>query len=167
VRSRARFAATFVPGIVLLAGALTTLGGVLAAPPARSLDGSVVKVVDGDTIHVQVDGRIEKVRYIGVNTPEVHHPAKGEEAGGREAAAVNRALVTGRQVRLELDVQERDRHGRLLAYAWVGDVMINAELVRRGYAQVMTVPPNVRHQALFLALQREAREAGRGLWRRA
>jgi micrococcal nuclease len=167
VRSRARFAATFIAGIVLLAGALTTLGGVQAAPPARSLDGSVVKVVDGDTIHVQVDGRIEKVRYIGVNTPEVHHPAKGEEAGGREAAAVNRALVTGRQVRLELDVQERDRHGRLLAYAWVGDVMINAELVRRGYAQVMTVPPNVRHQALFLALQREAREAGRGLWRRA
>jgi micrococcal nuclease len=161
-----RFAATLVVGIILLAGVFATLGGARAAPPVRSLDGTVVKVVDGDTIHVQVDGRIEKVRYIGVNTPEVHHPTKGEEAGGREAAAVNRTLVTGRPVRLELDVQERDRHGRLLAYAWVGDVMINAELVRRGYAQVMTVPPNVRHQALFLALQREARDAGRGLWRR-
>jgi micrococcal nuclease len=76
-------------------------------------------------------------------------------------------LVGGRRVRLELDVQERDRYGRLLAYVWIGDLMINAELVRRGYAQVMTVPPNVRYQALFLRLQRDARGAGRGLWRGA
>jgi micrococcal nuclease len=69
-------------------------------------------------------------------------------------------------VRLETDVQARDRYGRLLAYVWVGDVMVNAELVRQGYAQVMTVPPNVRHQELFVKLQREAREAGRGLWRK-
>jgi micrococcal nuclease len=97
----------------------------------------------------------------------VHHPVKGEEPGGREAAEVNRRLVAGRLVRLELDVQARDRYGRLLAYVWVGDTMVNAELVRLGYAQVMTVPPNVRHQALFLALQRDARSAHRGLWRRA
>ena len=101
----------------------------------------------------------------GVNAPEVHHPRKGEEPGGREAAAVNRALVDGQAVRLETDVRSRDRYGRLLAYVWIGDTMINAELVRRGYAQVMTVPPNVKHQALFLKLQREAREARRGLWR--
>jgi len=67
-------------------------------------------------------------------------------------------------VRLELDVQERDRYGRLLAYVWVGDTMVNAELVRRGYAQVMTIPPNVKYQQLLVKLQREAREAGRGLW---
>jgi micrococcal nuclease len=67
-------------------------------------------------------------------------------------------------VRLELDVRARDQYGRLLAYVWVGDLMVNAELVRLGYAQVMTVPPNVRHQALFVKLQREARAAGRGLW---
>ena len=79
----------------------------------------------------------------------------------------NRRLVAGRRVRLETDVQARDRYGRLLAYVWVGDVMVNAELVRQGYAQVMTVPPNVRHQELFVKLQREAREAGRGLWRKA
>jgi len=78
---------------------------------------------------------------------------------------VNRGLVIGRRVRLELDVQPRDRYGRLLAYVWVGDTMVNAELVRLGYAQVMTVPPNVRYQDLFLKLQREARDAGRGLWR--
>ena len=149
-------------------------GGLLAlvtALPAWSapapLEGTVVRVVDGDTIHVRIGARVEKVRYIGVNTPEVHHPTKGEEPGGREAAEVNRRLVEGQAVRLELDVQERDRYGRLLAYVWIGDLMINAELVRLGYAQVMTVPPNVRYQEVFLKLQREAREAGRGLWRRA
>ena len=134
---------------------------------AGTFEGTVVRIVDGDTIHVRIDNRIEKVRYIGVNTPEVHHPPKGEEPGGREAAEVNRSLVDARHVRLETDVQTRDRYGRLLAYVWVGDVMVNAELVRQGYAQVMTVPPNVRHQELFLKLQREAREAGRGLWRKA
>ena len=133
----------------------------------RSLEGLVVKVVDGDTIHVRLGERVEKVRYIGVNTPEVHHPRQGEHPGGREAWDVNRGLVAGRQVRLELDVRARDRYGRLLAYVWVGETMVNAALVDRGYAQVMTVPPNVRYQQLFLRLQRDAREAGRGLWRRA
>jgi len=149
-------------------------GGLLAlvtALPAWStpapVEGTVVRVVDGDTIHVRIGARVEKVRYIGVNTPEVHHPTKGEEPGGREAAEVNRRLVEGQAVRLELDMQERDRYGRLLAYVWIGDLMINAELVRLGYAQVMTSPPNVRYQEVFLKLQREAREAGRGLWRRA
>ena len=132
------------------------------SPPA--LEGVVVKVVDGDTIHVRLPDRVEKVRYIGVNTPEVHHPTRGEEPGGRQAAEVNRTLVEGRRVRLELDVRTRDRYGRLLAYVWLGDVMVNAELVRLGYAQVMTVPPNVRHQALFVTLQRAARTARRGLW---
>lgn len=138
-----------------------------AQPSAPSiLDGQVVHVVDGDTIAVRIGGRVEKVRYIGVNTPEIHHPTKGEQPGGREAGGVNRDLVGGKRVRLELDVQSRDRYGRLLAYVWVSDLMVNAELVRRGYAQVMTVPPNVRYQELFLKLQRDAREAGRGLWRR-
>ena len=150
-------------GLLLLA--------LVTALPASSalaaLDGPVVRVVDGDTIHVRIGARVEKVRYIGVNTPEVHHPRKGEEPGGREAAEVNRRLVEGKSVRLELDVQERDRYGRLLAYVWVGDVMVNAELVRLGYAQVMTIPPNVRYQEIFVKLQREAREAGRGLWGRA
>jgi micrococcal nuclease len=151
-----RAACRLVPVLVLLLAV-----SVSAQAP---LEGPVVRVVDGDTIHVRLAERVEKVRYIGVNSPEVHHPTKGEEPGGREAAAVNHALVAGRRVRLELDVQTRDRYGRLLAYVWLGDTMVNAELVRRGYAQVMTVPPNVRHQALFIQLQREARAAGRGLW---
>lgn len=147
-----------------LAPLLVLLAVALPAAAQSPLAGTVTRIVDGDTIHVEVAGRLEKVRYIGVNTPEVHHPRKGEEPGGRAAAAVNRELVSGRRVRLELDTQSRDRHGRLLAYVWVADTMVNAELVRRGYAQAMTVPPNVRHQSLFLKLEREAREAGRGLW---
>lgn len=139
----------------------------VGAAPGSALEGVVVKVVDGDTIHVRLGDRVERVRYIGVNAPELHHPVKGEEPGGREAARVNAELVAGRHVSLELDVQARDRYGRLLAYVRVGPVMVNAELVRLGYAQVMTVPPNVRYQDVFLKLQREAREAARGLWRRA
>ena len=154
----ARLARPLAPLLVTLALALPAL-----AQPA--LEGTVVRVVDGDTIHVRLGERLEKVRYIGVNTPEVHHPTRGEEPGGRAAAGVNGQLVNGRRVRLELDAQSRDRFGRLLAYVWVDATMVNAELVRRGVAQVMTVPPNVRYQALFVRLQREAREAGRGLWR--
>ena len=148
--------------MLLVALLLGAVPAVAEAPAA--LDGVVVRVVDGDTVHVRLGDRVEKVRYIGVNTPEVHHPTKGEEPGGRAAHAVNRRLVEGKRVRLELDVQSRDRYGRLLAYVWVGETMTNAELVRLGYAQVMTVPPNVRHQALFLKLQRDARQAGRGLY---
>lgn len=157
MRSRARL---LVPLVIVLAL-------VVPAVAQSALEGAVVRIVDGDTIYVRLADRVEKVRYIGVNTPEVHHPWKGEEPGGRAAAAVNRELVGGRHVRLELDVQSRDRHGRLLAYVWVDGTMVNAELVRRRFAQVMTVPPNVRHQSLFVKLQREAREAGRGLWSEA
>jgi len=122
------------------------------APATRGqpFEGTVIRVVDGDTIYVQLGDRVEKIRYIGMNTPETHHPTKGEEPGGREAAETNRRLVGGKRVRLELDVRTRDRYGRLLAYVWVDDVMVNAELLRLGYAQVMTVPPNVKHQKLLL-----------------
>jgi micrococcal nuclease len=157
-----RQASRFVPLLLLLALVASAWG----ADPG-SLAGVVVKVVDGDTIHVRLHDRVEKVRYIGVNTPELRHPTQGEQAGSREARDANRRLVASRQVRLELDTRERDRYGRLLAYVWVGETMVNAELVDLGYAQVMTVPPNVRYQQLFLRLQRDAREAGRGLWRRA
>jgi micrococcal nuclease len=155
-----RPARPFLWPLVLLA-----LTAVATGAQPSTLEGAVERVVDGDTIQVRVDGRVETVRYIGVNTPELRHPLRGAEPGGREAWTVNRELVAGKHVRLEMDAQARDRYGRLLAYVWVDGVMVNAELVRRGYAQVMTVPPNVRYQRLFLALQREARQSGRGLWR--
>jgi micrococcal nuclease len=114
---------------------------------------------------MEIEGRRERVRYIGINTPETKHPTRGVEPYGPEAADANTRLVAGQTVHLELDVERRDRYERLLAYVYVGDTMINAELVRQGYAQVATSPPNVKYQGLFLKLQREAREAGRGLWR--
>jgi micrococcal nuclease len=129
------------------------------------MTGRVVWVVDGDTIHVRVGPQLEKVRYIGVNAPEIPHEARGWREGGAQAHAVNRHLVAGQTARLELDL---DTHGRLLAYVWIErarkPVMANAEMIQLGFAQVMTIPPNVKYQARFLRLQREAREAGRGLW---
>ena len=163
--------------VVFLALALASLlaASPSYAPPASSiatasdLVGRVVRTVDGDTIQVQIGGGVEKVRYIGIDTPEVHHPTRGEEPGGRAATEMNRRLVGNRAVRLEPDVQMRDRYGRLLAYVWVTgpdgvEIMVNAEMVRLGYAAVLTVPPNVRHAELFRKLAAEAREQHRGLW---
>ncbi|MFC1529553.1 thermonuclease family protein [Gemmatimonadota bacterium] len=126
--------------------------------------GFVERVIDGDTIRVRIGDRIETVRYIGVDTPESVHPTRGIEPYGLAASAFNRTLVEGQRVRLGFDVEERDRYGRLLAYVYTDSLFVNAELLRQGYAQVMTVPPNVRHADDFLRLQREAREADRGLW---
>ncbi len=127
----------------------------------------VVRVIDGDTIRVCcVFGDRVTVRYIGIDTPETHHPMKGVEPYGMEAAEANRKLVDGKTVRMEFDVQQFDKYGRILAYVYLeDDTFVNAWLVENGYAMVATFPPNVRHQELFLKLQREAREAGRGLWR--
>lgn len=129
-----------------------------------SLEGTVVRVVDGDTIHVMVDGRREKVRYIGIDTPESVKPNTPVQCFAKAASAANRRLVEGRRVRLVLDVEERDRYGRLLAYVSRGDESVNERLVRDGYATVLTIAPNVRHADRFRALAREARRAGRGLW---
>lgn len=104
------------------------------------------------------------MRYIGVNTPETSLSANGVEPFGKEAKEANRRLVEGKAIRLESDLEKYDRHRRVLAYAYVGDTLINAELVRQGYAQVATFPPNVKYQELFLRLQRGARKAKRGLW---
>jgi micrococcal nuclease len=140
------------------------LFAVVVQAQTATLTGHVVRVVDGDTIHVRLGHHIEKVCYIGMNAPELHHPAKGVEPLARESTEANRKLVEGQTVRLELDVQERDKYGRLLAYVYVGETMVNAELVAQGYAQVMTIPPNVKHQDLFLKLQRQARALQLGLW---
>jgi micrococcal nuclease len=136
------------------------------APVAGAREAHVVRVVDGDTIAVLVDGRREKVRYIGVDTPETHHPTKPVQCYGREASAFNARLVGGERVRLVRDVEERDRFGRLLAYVYrVRDgLFVNAELARAGYARTLTIAPDVRYAARFAALVRAARDAGRGLW---
>jgi micrococcal nuclease len=130
------------------------------------LTGRVVRVVDGDTIRVRIAGRTERVRYIGVDTPESSRPDAPVECFARRATAENRRLVDGRRVRLVLDVEERDRFGRLLAYAYRerDGVFVNAALVRGGFARTLTIPPNVRFARRFAALAADARRARRGLW---
>lgn len=122
---------------------------------------TVLRVIDGDTIELESG---ERVRYIGIDTPESVHPDKPDECFGAEAAARNRELVEGRTVTLLRDVSDRDKYGRLLRYVYVGDVLVNGLLVREGYAQVTTYPPDVAHVEEYLIAQRVAREAGRGLW---
>jgi micrococcal nuclease len=128
--------------------------------------GRVVRVVDGDTIHVAVDGRREKVRYIGVDTPESVKPGTPVQCFAKRASAFNRRLVDGERVRLVLDDEPRDRYGRLLAYVYrVRDGrFVNAALVRGGYAQPLSIPPNVAHAKAFRRLASTARRGGRGLW---
>jgi micrococcal nuclease len=152
--------------LLLFAVALTPAWSQEPARP-RNLPAAVVRIVSGDTLSVFVNGQVERVRYIGVTAPD---PGEGEEAGdpqGREAVQFNRGLLNAKNVRLELDVQERDPEGRLLAYVWLGDVMANAEVIARGYGQVVTGGPNVRYQEMLLRLQEEARAARRGIWKSA
>lgn len=134
----------------------------------------VIKHTDGDTAHFRFDdGTQEKVRFIGIDTPEVY----GEvEPYGHEASTyTERAIPLGADVWLETDAELRDRYGRLLAYVWLAPPqtasteevraqMLNALLVADGYAMVSTYPPNVKYEDVFLAAQVEARENGRGLW---
>ena len=128
--------------------------------------GRVVRVVDGDTIEVQLGATREKVRYIGVDTPETKDPRRPVQCYGQKASDFNTRLVDGELVRLVRDVQERDRYERLLAYVYrVRDgLFVNAELARLGYAQPLSIAPDVRYADRFAALAREARQAGRGLW---
>ncbi len=144
--------------MLLAAFALTGCegGGLTGSAPAR---GTVLRVTDGDTIRVRLDGGgVERVRYIGVDTPE-----RGR-CFARQATAANARLL-GRRIRLEYDADRRDRYGRLLAYVRGRDGrMINAELVRGGFAVPLTVAPNVRRAVGLHRLALQARRARRGLW---
>jgi len=137
-------------------------GGGAGAP--QVLAGQVVDIIDGTTIRVSLGERSETVRYIGITPQESTRRPTSAEASPGDAVEANRQLVSRQQVRLELDTQERDRDGRLLAYVYVADRMVNAELVRRGSAEVMTVQPNVRYRDLFVTLEQEARDSRRGVW---
>lgn len=134
--------------------------------PQPLLAATVTHVVDGDTVQVRLAwGQVEKVRLIGVDTPETVHPTRGEEPYGRVASDFTKATLTGQQVKLEIDLEERDRYGRLLAYLYLpGGTLFNAQLADEGFAQSSTYPPNVRYVELFEALQADARAEARGLW---
>jgi micrococcal nuclease len=139
----------------------------IVQPVPAGDDAEVVRVVDGDTLVIRVSGREERVRLIGIDTPETVHPQRAVECFGREASAhTSRLIGPGTAIRLVHDVERTDRFGRTLAYLYRLDdgLFVNLALVLDGYAQVATFPPNVAHAEDFLAAQREARDAGRGLW---
>jgi len=138
---------------------------------------AVKRVVDGDTLLLESGDR---VRLIGIDTPEVHESAKlhrdAERSGqdkkkiqemGKRAADFTKSLVGGKRVRLEFDVERKDKYGRLLAYVYLVDdgAFVNAKIVEEGYASLMTYPPNVKYADEFVKLYRQARENNRGLWK--
>lgn len=124
---------------------------------AQDLSGPVVRVIDGDTIEVELAGEVERVRYIGIDTPEMNDRRAAVRELAVAAKEANARLVEGRRVRLELDVEKRDRYGRLLAYVFVGDTMVNEALVRSGHAAPYTFPPNVKYVERFVEAARLAR----------
>lgn len=146
---------------------------------SKNISCKVSKVVDGDTFYCVADGEEIRVRLIGVDTPESHNNPKArrdaEKTGmhvediikmGKTAYKFTKSLIPkGTTVYLETDVQLTDRYGRILAYAWLPDGrMLNEVLIREGYAQAYTVPPNVKYQEILLSAQRKAREERKGFW---
>ena len=126
-----------------------------SSPPELAL---VTQVIDGDTIAIEGGYR---VRYIGIDAPEVHPQL---EAFGMEAWQANCHLVEGKEVRLERDVSETDKYGRLLRYVYADNIFVNAELVRQGLAQSKAYPPDTKYQDYLERMETEAKLAGRGIW---
>lgn len=150
-----------LPGV-----AMAQSGG--PAPPPDGEIAIVLDVTDGDTIRVErVDGDVERVRYIGVDTPELARDGSPAEPWAQEATEVNADLIGSDFVMLERDVSDRDQFDRLLRYVWVqrpeGWLMINGELVAQGLAEARAYEPDTRHNAWLQGLEREAREAGLGM----
>ncbi|HEX7166678.1 MAG TPA: thermonuclease family protein [Acidimicrobiales bacterium] len=141
-------------------------GGGAGAATVRDGRGTVVRVVDGDTVRVHIGGREEPVRLIGIDTPETHGQGGLRECFGKEATARTQALLpAGSSVSLVRDVEARDRYGRLLAYVYdESGSFVNLRLVEEGYAVPLTFPPNVAHSDAFRRAAATARAGNRGLW---
>jgi micrococcal nuclease len=132
--------------------------------PVGLVNAKVVRVVDGDTVVVRYEGREERIRLIGVDTPETVHPNKPVEAYGEEAKEYTKKKLEEKDIQIEFDVQERDRYGRLLGYIWLDGLLFNDELLRMGYARVATFPPNVKYVETFKETEKNAREKQVGIW---
>jgi len=121
----------------------------------------VTRIIDGDTIEIETG---EKVRLIGIDTPETVHPSKPVECMGKEASARTKELIENKKVRLEKDVSETDKYGRLLRYIWLDGELINEKLVREGFANSSSYPPDIKYQERFNKAERYAVENNLGLW---
>lgn len=153
---------------VLLFGGEGSEDGI--APDAASyelrgrIDAEVLRVVDGDTIEVDLAGRQEDVRLIGVDTPETVKPGEPVQCFGPQASRFTKRALEGETVRLEFDRELRDVYDRLLAYVYLGERFVNAELIEGGFARTLEIEPNTSRAAELARLQRAAGAAGRGLW---
>jgi len=134
-------------------------------PKQNNEDFTLVKeVIDGDTIVLE-NGDV--IRYLGIDTPELHHPKVGEECGGKEASDANSELVAGKKVKLEKDITDKDQYGRLLRFVFSDDgVFVNYELIRRGYAQVLAIPPDKKFEKVFIDAQLTAKNENLGIWQK-
>jgi micrococcal nuclease len=162
--------ATVVATIVMLS--MVQLGACTRTPAAPTgADGAavVVRVLDGDTAIMRIAGAEESVRFLGIDTPEIAHPDQAEECFGPEAAGrVGQLLPPGTAVRLERDLEARDRYDRILAYVHRADddLFVNETLVREGFADTLSIEPNTAHRTDLAGARAEARTEGRGLWAR-
>jgi micrococcal nuclease len=130
-----------------------------AQPPSEFV---VTKVIDGDTIELENGDR---VRYIGIDSPELYPPNESTpECFAQKAKKANEKLVLGKKVKLEKDISETDKYGRLLRYIWLENKLVNLELVRQGFAKAYTAPPDLKYQDMILTAQKYARDNQRGLW---
>lgn len=166
---------TFLPwlAVTALAAALLLGGcgrggssGAVRTTPGSSTTARVERVVDGDTVVVRIDGRRERVRYIGIDTPESVKPDTPVQCYAEAASHENDRLVAGREVRLVFDREPRDVYGRLLAYVYRASdgLFVNRDLVRRGYARTLVRYPNVAHEREFATLRDTAQRRTLGLW---
>jgi micrococcal nuclease len=129
------------------------------------LPATVIRVVDGDTVIARLSGgQVEKIRLLGADTPEVVDPRKPVQCFGHIASAFTKSHLTGRRVVLELDAEQRDKYSRLLAYVIVDGRRFEDELLERGYARFLVIPPNGSHARAMLREELAARAARRGLW---
>ena len=143
----------------------TTSCGSTSSHPQHLIQATVSRVFDGDTIAAQINGKAEKIRLIGMDTPETKKPNTPVMYYGPEASAYTQKRLEHQQVELEFDVEERDRYGRLLAYVWINRELFNRTLVQKGYARMYTFPPNVKYVELFKEDQASARKKNLGIWK--
>jgi micrococcal nuclease len=161
------------PVISLCRGAVLVVAVVAAAAcgattePRAPGTASVVSIVDGDTVVIDVDGTHERVRLLGIDTPETSHPTRPVECFGAESTArITELIPPGSAVRVERDVEARDHYGRLLLYLYRADddLFVNHALVAEGYAATLHIDPNGAHRGALSAAEQEARATGLGLW---
>lgn len=138
---------------------------ITSAPQVTASDYTVVEADDGDTVKIKMGDKVETVRFIGVDTPETHDPRKAVQCFGKQASDYTKNLLLGKQVRLESDPNDsdRDKYKRLLRYVYLGDTLVNQELIKQGYGFAYTVFPFTKLDE-FRGLEAEARQNNRGLW---